>query len=131
MSSGALLAFQQTQVTITCCNCGITFSVPDYWRTKRIDDHREFWCPNGHKQLFSGESEAERLRKQLAEREQQLEFERQRAATNYAAREKAEKALRGLNKRAAAGVCPCCKRAVSQMARHIKTKHPEYVEAAR
>jgi hypothetical protein len=24
-------------------------------------------------------------------------------------------------------VCPCCQRTVSQMARHIKTKHPEYV----
>lgn len=31
-----------------------------------------------------------------------------------------------LKKRASAGICPCCNRTVSQMARHMKSKHPEF-----
>jgi hypothetical protein len=27
----------------------------------------------------------------------------------------------------AAGVCPCCKRTVKQLAAHMKEKHPEFV----
>lgn len=47
-----------------------------------------------------------------------------------AAERKAEKALKEtkrLKKRAAVGVCPCCSRTVGQLARHMKTKHPEFV----
>ena len=47
-----------------------------------------------------------------------------------AAERKAEKALKEtkrLKKRAAAGTCPCCSRTVIQMARHMKTKHPDFV----
>jgi hypothetical protein len=31
-------------------------------------------------------------------------------------------------KRSAAGTCPCCNRTFANMGRHMKTKHPEFVE---
>lgn len=33
-----------------------------------------------------------------------------------------------LRRRTAAGVCPCCNRSFVQLARHMKTKHPDHVE---
>lgn len=32
-----------------------------------------------------------------------------------------------LRKRASAGVCPCCNRTFSQLARHMQTKHPTFI----
>lgn len=40
--------------------------------------------------------------------------------------QKAERKLATHKKRASAGVCPCCNRTVSQMARHMQAKHPDY-----
>lgn len=32
-------------------------------------------------------------------------------------------------KRAAPGLCPCCNRSFVGLSRHMKTKHPQYVES--
>ena len=41
------------------------------------------------------------------------------------------KELHSVKARVAHGVCPCCNRTFKQLARHMKTKHPDYVEAAK
>ncbi len=33
-----------------------------------------------------------------------------------------------VKKRAANGVCPCCNRTFSDLARHMKAKHPDFAE---
>ena len=113
----------------TCCvaGCGIPFEVPSWWKKKRQEDHTTFYCPNGHPQSFRAESEEEKMRRERDIAKQQLaraEDER-RAAERKA--EKALKETKRLKKRAAAGTCPCCSRTVIQMARHMKTKHPDFV----
>lgn len=125
---GALLAFQQTQAVVNCYNCGITFSVPQDFQLSRRDDHKNFYCPNGHEQAYLGKSEAEKLREQLAMRDRQLAAESERAATNFRLREKAEAEARKLKKRISGGACPCCKRSFVALAKHIKTKHPEFAK---
>lgn len=122
------LSVEQSHEAITCSKCGVTFSLPSTFVAGLRNSHDTFYCPNGHPQYFPGETEAERLRKQLEEKERQLQFERQRATTNYEQRQKAEKRVRSLEKRASAGVCPCCKRTFQQVARHMKTKHPEFAK---
>lgn len=130
MGNTLTFAIPVTFVEMQCGECGVTFAMTETFRGERKRDHNTWYCPNGHARHYPNKSEVEILREQLAEKERQLAFERARAATNYAAREKAEKAERKLKKRVSAGVCPCCQRTVSQMARHIKTKHPEYVAEA-
>ena len=51
----------------TCCveKCGITWAVPTSFNKNRRDDHKSYYCPNGHGQYYVKESEAERLKKQL------------------------------------------------------------------
>jgi hypothetical protein len=72
------------------------------------------------------ENEKERLKKELAAVLRERDFERERAATNYAAREKAERKLRKIERKVSGGVCPCCNRTFVALARHMKTKHPEF-----
>ena len=41
------------------------------------------------------------------------------------ARIKAEKETKRLKRLASGGVCPCCNRTFSNMARHMRSQHPE------
>lgn len=120
-----------------CWVCGVPFAISQQFEAAYRRDNKAFYCPAGCK-LGLGKSEEQKLREQLAEKDRllaerarQLDFERERAATNYAAREKAERKAKKLEKRIAGGVCPCCQRSFEALARHMKTKHPEFVVEAK
>lgn len=121
-------------VTEVCCDCGITFAMPEQLQTRCLAERgpngRQFWCPNGHQQYYTGESDAARLRRQLTATESQLTHERDQ-------RQAAERSARGhraahtrTKRRLAAGVCPCCRRSFADLARHMAGQHPEYAHDA-
>jgi hypothetical protein len=49
-------------VHVTCCEdrCGIEFCLPKSVYERRLEDHKLFYCPNGHSQHFAAESESEK-----------------------------------------------------------------------
>lgn len=133
---GAVLAFTHHLETITCCNCGVDFAVPSELHAALLRTHRQFYCPNGHSQHFTGEPGEVELKRQL-ERAQR-ERDEARAATDRARKLAADAdlsarltrgKLRALRKRVKHGVCPCCQRSFVQLARHMATKHPDYAAA--
>lgn len=128
-----------TFVTIECADCAMPFAVSREWEERRREDHKRFFCPNGHSLSFNGPSDAEK-RAAAAEKEAkrlQNLVERERTRTEFWQREQ-EQTKRQLTatkgqltktrKRAASGVCPVdgCKRSFVDVARHVRTKHPEY-----
>ncbi len=116
---------------ITCCNdtCGISFAVPKWWYEGKTKTHSRFFCPNGHGQSFVDETDEEKMRRERDIARQQLARVEQEATEAWHKAFKAEKETKRLKKRAAMGTCPCCNRSVSQMERHMKTKHPEFIKA--
>lgn len=112
-------------VTIECYKCGVVFAVDEtlqnYWKR----DKTEWFCPNGHGQSYT-ENEADRLRRELAKVQQDRDWQKQRAASLESRLTREQKATSRLKRRIKAGVCPCCHRTVSQLARHMATEHPEY-----
>jgi|ERR1700677_2767220 len=126
------MAFQYSEtvslVTEICYSCGMAFAVPEEWLQNRRKDHKSFWCPNGHQQSYQGETEAERLKRELEkERRAQVPM-RESLMAAQKAQERAEKALSRHKKRSAAGVCPCCNRTVKQLAEHMQSKHSDFME---
>lgn len=123
----------QTLSTVTCCKCGVMFAMPEEWQVKFRQNHEHFYCPAGHSQHYTGETEEEKLRQKVA-----------RLQTNIEHKEKYELELQNRNKkltlscaavrgvvtriknRVGAGVCPCCKRTFGCLARHMETQHPEF-----
>lgn len=119
---------------IICGECGIEHYVP-----KAFDDNQQalgskggWHCPNGHSRVYR-ESEADavrrerdRLKQQLAQKDDEIRAQREHreAAERSAAARKGQ--ITKLRNRASAGVCPCCNRTVSQMARHMASKHPGF-----
>jgi hypothetical protein len=130
------MMFVQSEA-ITCCHegCGLSFAAPQHWVTKRREDHTWWYCPNGHRQYFSAQSEAEKLRaerdrlaQRIAERDDEVKRQRElREAT-----ERQLSAQRGvvtrIKNRVGHGVCPCCSRTFQDLQRHMKTKHADYAK---
>jgi hypothetical protein len=111
---------------IECASCGMLFGITQTYLRKRLEDHKGFYCPNGHANYFPQETEAERLRGQL-------EFARNRARGEERRREVAERSLAAtkgvvtkLKKRVANGVCPCCNRHFADLQRHMDGQHPDF-----
>lgn len=124
---GLMATFFET-VTLekqTCCECGITFAAPDHFFNKRREDGREFRCPNGHT-LHWGDTTVKRLQRELDAQKAETNRQRENYFREQREREALEKKAKLAAKRSSAGTCPCCKRTFSQMARHMKTKHPDY-----
>lgn len=124
------------ELTVVKCWCGMRHAVPaelDDLQDRQHDNGRTqvaIYCPLGHQHERAGEGEAARL-------ERQLQTERDRAARLAAERDQIQASLTAqkgattrARKRAAAAVCPCCKRSFVQLRRHMATKHPGYDPSA-
>lgn len=134
------------ELTILTCWCGIKHAVPSELRNYQLREHDDgnqyaVFCPLGHEHVPGGRSKAKELEAELAAAA--LRHERELTATIAALdqtkaelREKgnecrAEKAAKTrLAKRAANGVCPCCKRSFINLHRHMRTKHPKFAMEA-
>lgn len=116
-----------TYESCTCSECGLEIFAPDnFWRERRRNHGKNFYCPNGHAQVFTGETEAQKLARQL-------KTEQERSAELRAIADRKDRPLiaaKGqqtkLRKRIQNGVCPCCHRVFVALARHMATKHPDF-----
>lgn len=54
-----------------CCSCGVQFLIPNILGDSLRKNKTSFHCPNGHGQSYT-ESTADRLRKQLEEKEREI-----------------------------------------------------------
>ena len=116
-------------VVITCCHdsCGISFAVPQWWHKGKCETHSTFFCPNGHPQSFRSETETEKMRRERDRALQDVARAEEEAAIALRAKDKSEREVRRMKKRASAGTCPCCQRMFSNMAEHIKKQHPDFI----
>lgn len=120
------------ELVIETCWCGTVHAVPrelaDHAKRQRDEGVKQdgIYCPLGHSWIFSGEGKVARLERKLREREDQLtaEIAARRAAEDQLAA--AERERKRIAKRTSGGVCPCCNRSFVQLARHMKSQHPEH-----
>jgi hypothetical protein len=120
-------------LVVVRCWCGIQHGIPESLRNEALRGRGrgtvKVWCPLGHSWHYTGESEADQLRRALVARGAVLD--RVRADRDQAKRSLA--AQKGvttrIKRRVANGVCPCCKRTFQDLARHMAGQHPGYAEA--
>lgn len=125
-------------VTEECCSCGITFAMPAEFQQQcinkpGINTGKGFYCPNGHKQWYTGKSDAQRLR----DAKRELERARTAARSWQDQAEAAERSRRAqkavatrIKRRVANGVCPSCTRTFQNLAAHMSDQHPDQVKDA-
>lgn len=128
-----IITVVETIVAQRCGSCGLLFGMEQQYRDRKIREHGDFYCPNGHLRQFIAETEAERLKKQLAQTEQCLSIAR---ADTQRARERAdhtENRLRStkgvitrMKRKIVAGRCVCCSRQFKDLESHMKVQHPKW-----
>lgn len=125
-----------------CVNCKCEVWIPDALyesaHASRGPSGIRFFCAYGHSQYFCiGESELEKMRRErdrLAQRcaERDDEIRRQRELREGTERQLS--ATRGvvtrIRNRVGKGVCPCCNRTFSNLARHMIGEHPDFAAQA-
>lgn len=132
----AAISVKLDLTVLDCPACGAVFAATGEFLDRRRADGHTFFCPAGHQMSYGNgksqrerdlEAELERQKKvtaqsdrlHAAEREQRKAAERQAAAYKGVA-------TRTKN-RIARGICPCCTRSFANLARHMETKHPDYI----
>ena len=118
-------------VAETCPACGCWHAMPEeLYKRARCESDFEIYCPVGHRWHYT-----EGLRGKLDKAKTDLRLAQARSThyyDQYKASERSNKALKGVvtrtKNRIGKGVCPCCNRYFKQLAEHIKTKHPHYVD---
>jgi len=120
--------------TITCGGCCMTFAIPGPLMRRYREEGISIKCPNPACPwggMRSGETDNMKLKKELEAAQRRLEFEKnQRLAAEADAAKERRRAVR-LEKRAKGGACPCCNRTFAGLARHMKTKHPDFAKVAK
>lgn len=132
MSAQVSIAVEFT--AIHCGECGGSYAINERYREQQYKKGGTWTCPYCKTGWgYAGNSENAVLKKQLdEERERKLraleEANQLRASMAAAGKVHAQTAgkLKALKKRAKHGVCPCCTRTFTNVARHMQTKHPEF-----
>lgn len=128
---------QITLTTVRCYNCGVLFGIESGRRQELIESHDLFWCPNGHSQHYTEQTEKE---KQIAALERDLrtanssrQFWNEQAAEAQRDVERKSRSINGYKgviaktkKRIAAGTCPCCSAKFKNLEQHMKARHPNW-----
>lgn len=111
-----------------CGSCGVLYMVPTLVHEHHRKEGGFAFCSNGHqwgwREGTKARDELRLERDRLKQDAARLIDERNEALRE--AREAKSKYLK-VQKRAAAGVCPCCNRTFSNVQRHMKSKHPNVI----
>lgn len=131
MSTPALTYHTITLELRQCKDCGVSFGLSSQFVETRRDDHRTWYCPNGHGWCYKAESDIERERQRRISAEARAAQAEDRVDILKRQRAAAKGQLTKLRNRIANGVCPWCKRSFSNILAHIDTQHPDHAEEAR
>lgn len=126
----------------TCTTCNGVHAILESFRAEceRVGNSQAWYCPYCRARYAYGESEANRLKKQIAAekaekeraiRSRDLALQREMDALAEAkhfrqSRDGIKGALVKQKKRICNGVCPCCNRTFANLQRHMNSQHPKF-----
>lgn len=117
---------------IHCYKCAIPFAVPVDYKQRLRDTGEEFFCPNGHGQVYT-KTTVMKLQEQIEREQEKIKHLNNSLDFVKTQRDSAERRIVGqkiqvskLKNRIKNGVCPCCNRTFQNLHNHMKTQHPDY-----
>lgn len=112
----------------TCGSCGVVFAFTADDYRERTRHNKSFRCVNGCSRQFCGETEADKLKRQLASAQRETDHQRARANRAQEKAERTGRSYRKMRERIKNGLCPCCDRHFQNLWQHMKNQHPEFGE---
>lgn len=137
MRGYTLTVLHSELVTETCHKCGVLFGMSTDFRQYRINDKKEFYCPAGHPQHYVGETEAEKLKKQLQQARETISWFDDRLAATREENDGLKVEVRTkkgqltkLKNKAKKGICIFCNMRFANLHAHMEEKHGEAAETS-
>jgi len=118
-----------------CPTCGVAHMFPRalYDTARRSKKNGAIYCPNGHGWHYNIDTPEDQLRRERDLLKQRLAQKDDQISLLHAQKTSAERSLTAtkghltkVRTRISQGVCPCCHRTFSNMARHMTAKHPQF-----
>lgn len=113
-----------------CASCGVIFAMTTEFEKRRRNDHKTWYCPNGHHLVFSEENEEERLARELKVAQDSVAYWRRVHSDDVkelGSEKRSHAATKGqltkVKKRIGNGVCPECNRHFTNVERHMASMH--------
>lgn len=126
LREGQPVSYFDSLTVVMCCSCGVPFGIAAEMNKELINNHRSFYCPNGHRQNYIGKTQEEKLKEELLVQKNLVNHHRNEADR----KQRRLNALRGqqtkLKNRIKNGVCPCCNRSFVNLAKHMAHIHPDF-----
>ena len=101
-----------------CYSCSAFIALTASHKKTLLENHANFYCPNGHRQHYLDETEAQKW-------ETRFNAERDHLNGALTRLSEAKKELKRVKTRAKNGVCPKCHRTFKQVAAHVKRQHAD------
>jgi len=125
------ISYTEELVVVTCW-CGMSHAVPEALRATQLRKHDDgikfdIYCPLGHTYIVAGKPAVEKEREARRRAEAALVQEQDQHKAERKAHAVTKANLTKARKRADRGVCQHCQRSFVDVARHVRTKHPEAV----
>lgn len=124
--------YTETLHVLACARCSMPFGITSDFEQRHRDNHDTFYCPNGHPNYYSGKSESEKLKQDILQQQERMEYLQKANNSLHAKITEKNHEIRAhkgaktrLVNRIKAGVCPCCNRSFENLRRHMANKHPE------
>lgn len=113
------------ELVVEVCWCGMHHAIPKHLSTTARRNGHAVFCPLGHEWVVN-ESDLDRAKQRVTVLTAELDQERARANAAIARENQLREEATRAKKRAAAGVCACCKRSFQNVNRHMRTQHPDF-----
>ena len=120
------------ELAVVTCWCGCRHAVPlslQHLRSNQRDNkltQTAIFCPLGHEHIMGTNTKLDDMTAALARERATHDQDRAALRAVEGTLDRISAAHNRLRKRIAAGICPCCHRTVSQLSRHMISKHPGY-----
>lgn len=117
-----------TVLTVTSCSqCYVPFAVPKEFWDNGWNYGGEIYCPRGHRMTF-GPGRVKEMEQEAVRLRARLDQQQARAAHMERSRSAVKGQLTKVRRRVGNGICPCCNRTFSDLAKHMTNQHPEYAD---
>lgn len=120
---GAALEIAVTLTEINCGDCGGVYALNERYRKQREDQSGYWHCPYCQTSWGYGKGSLQNAQEALAAEQQRHRETLARLNETAAERDRQAAAAEQAKKRAMAGLCSCCNRTFTNLARHMATKH--------
>lgn len=115
-----------TTLVVTSCWCGIGHAIPkDLYEAAEKDHKKGIYCPLGHSWVFAGETDAQKLTRQLRAEQDYATQLNERLTTTQNSLSATKGVVTRMRNRAVAGECSFCGQHLRDLARHVSRMHAD------